>query len=273
VSGPRSKNPVLWSHLTRDELAAQAPGATLLLPLAATEQHGPHLPAGTDALITEAVALRVATALAGRVAVVVAPTLPVGFSAHHQAFCGVLTLSAPTMAAVLRELGAAAVRSRFRRLFFLNGHGGNDELIRVAARELVAAAPPAPAADGGTRQRRPVPLRVGACSYWAVAEAALRREAALADEVPVPGHAGLFETALLLALWPELVRRDRFPLGAVGGLHPTRPGVFAQAAGEWARSGGFTDAPLQASAELGERLLGVIVREVAEAVATFHEVD
>ncbi len=245
---------VLWSEFTRDELRAQGPGATLLVPIAATEQHGPHLPTGTDTLICAELATQVATALSGRVPVVVAPTLPFGFSAHHQAFAGVLTLSAATMTAVLRELGDSAVKSGFRRLFYLNSHGGNDEMIRVAAREVALSHP----------------VRVAAASYWSIAGPALAGE----DIAQIPGHAGLFETCLVQALRPELVRSDKRPTVTMGRLRPAPPGAFAaQSAQDFARIGGYTDPSDGASAAAGRRLLGIVVREVAEALAAFHEVD
>jgi creatinine amidohydrolase len=245
---------ILWSEFTRDELRAQAPGATLLVPVAATEQHGPHLPTGTDACICTALTTRVADALSGRVPVVVAPTLPFGFSAHHQAFAGVLTLSAATMTSVLRELGESAVKSGFRRIFYLNAHGGNDEMIRIAAREVALAHP----------------VRVAAASYWSIAGPALTAEGI----EQIPGHAGMFETCLVQALHPDLVRADKRPITTLGHLQPGGPGVFAaQSAQDFARLGGYTDPSDGATAALGEQLLTIIVREVAGAVAAFHEVD
>ena len=195
-----------------------------------------------------------ASALTGRVPVVVAPTLPFGYSAHHQAFAGVLTLSAATMTAVLGELGDSAVRSGFRRIFYLNAHGGNDEMIRVAARGLALANP----------------VRVAAASYWSIAGPALEAEGL----ENVPGHAGLFETSLIQTLHAELVRADKRPSVTLGRLQPASPGVFAaQSAQDFARIGGYTDPADASSGALGERLLAVIVREVAAVLAAFHEVD
>ncbi len=245
---------VLWAEFTRDEIRAQAPGALLLVPVAATEQHGPHLPTGTDTYICTELATRVAASLSGRVPIVVAPTLPFGFSAHHQAFAGVLTLSAATMTAALRELGESAAKSGFRRIFYLNGHGGNDEMIRIAAREVALAHP----------------VRVAAASYWSIAGPALAGE----GNEPIPGHAGLFETCLIQALHPELVRTEKRPTTTIGHLQPSASGVFAaQGTADFARTGGYTDPSDSASAAAGRRLLDIIVREVTEALAAFHEVD
>jgi creatinine amidohydrolase len=245
---------VLWAEFTRDEIKAQAPGATLLLPVAATEQHGPHLPTGTDTYVCGELAARVAAALSGRVPLVVAPTLAFGYSPHHLAFAGVLTLGAPTMTAALRELGESAVRSGFRRLFYLNGHGGNEEIVRLAARELALAHP----------------VRVAAASYWSIAAAGLASEGI----EQVPGHAGFFETCLIQALRPDLVRGDRRPAVTIGHLQQAPAGVFAaQSAQDFARAGGYTDPADGASGAVGHRLLDIIVRAVAEALAAFHEVD
>jgi creatinine amidohydrolase/Fe(II)-dependent formamide hydrolase-like protein len=76
------------------------------------------------------------------------------------------------------------------------------------------------------------------------------------------------------ALRPDLVRADRRPTATVGRLQPAPPGVFAaQGPADFARIGGYTDPSDTTAASVGERLLAVIVREVAEALAAFHEVD
>lgn len=95
----------------------------LLVPVGATEQHGPHLPLGTDTAL--------AAAVAGRTGLPVGPALPYGASGEHDTFPGTVSIGTETLAAVLVELGRSA--SRFaRRLVLVNGHGGNVVALRAA---------------------------------------------------------------------------------------------------------------------------------------------
>ncbi|HMP42115.1 MAG TPA: creatininase family protein, partial [Roseiflexaceae bacterium] len=107
-----------------------------VLPLGATEQHGPHLPLSTDRDLVDEVVRRALPLLDGSFSVLVLPTLAICKSNEHLTFPGTLTLSAETMLRVLAELGAGVARSGVRRLVFFNGHGGNVALMEVAARDL-----------------------------------------------------------------------------------------------------------------------------------------
>jgi creatinine amidohydrolase len=109
-----------------DELTTRAvTGDLLVIPLGATEQHGPHLPLGTDTII--------ATALASTLDAVVAPALPYGSSGEHAGFAGTLSIGRPALVAVLVEL----VRScDFPRVLFVCAHGGNAEPLAAAVRQL-----------------------------------------------------------------------------------------------------------------------------------------
>ncbi len=106
--------------------------ATLLVPLGATEQHGPHLPLDTDT----AIAVALAEAAAARVpGAVVAPTLPYGSSGEHQDFAGTLSIGAEATELVLVELGRSAIET-FACVVFVNAHGGNAAPLRAAAARL-----------------------------------------------------------------------------------------------------------------------------------------
>ena len=245
----------LLHELTREEAKALAPDAVALFPVGATEQHGPHLPVGTDSLAVEHVAREAAIA-AGRVPVVVAPTLPFGSSHHHLPFGGTMSLTTETYYRAVFDLVESLIVSGFRRVLILNGHGGNHELIQLVARDLAL--------------KHPVAL--AAASSWLLA-----REALLAVEAHqlsrFPGHAGAFETSLVLALRPELVREPR----------PHRDGDFAsdprrldtpyrtERHDAWQRIDGFTDSPDRATAEHGRRYLAAVAGAVAEAIVAFRE--
>ena len=186
---------VLLAEMRWPEVKARLqPNAVAVIPVASTEQHGPHLPLQTDARIVTDCAVRAAERVADELPIVVAPTLTYGFSEHHMDFPGTMSLSLPTYISVLSELCESLVRGGFRKVLLLNGHGGNCEAIQVAARHVVA-------------KHNAV---IGAATYWDVAARAL--EAEHASEVGmVPGHSSGFETTCVLALRPDLVELAAMP--------------------------------------------------------------
>lgn len=252
----------LLGELTREEIREVAPKAVLVLPTAATEQHGPHLPLKTDCAIGEAVARRAAELAAREVPVCLAPLLPYGNSHHHLAFSA-LSLRSETYLAVIRDLLDTAVQSGFRRIFILNAHGGNDDGVRMAGRDLVL-----------TPEGKERGVAFAACSYWNVAQVAAR--AAGVDKLGhFPGHAGNFETSMVMAIAPDLVRQDRLPRDAdhpapinYAGTLPS--GLLVAKSGDWERVNGYTEASLRANAEDGRRFLEVISAEVAKTIVAFH---
>jgi creatinine amidohydrolase len=246
---------VLLGELTREELADVASSCTVVLPLGATEQHGGHLPVSMDTLMCEHVAVaaaRIAGADAGPF--LVAPPLPYGRSDHHLSFAGTFSLRSETFLAVLGDLLRSATAWGVRAVFAVNGHGGNDAPMRVALADAAEA----------------WPLTAGGASYWTIAWDALLAEGA--DRLGVvPGHAGAFETSLLLAARPDLVR----PTGHVG-LEP-RPAtedpivrIVHAAHGAWGAGSGTSDDASTADAALGARLLSCTEQEVARTLIAFH---
>src|SRR5215218_11131968 len=180
--------PFLLHEINRGEAALRAPGALAVLPVGATEQHGPHLPLGTDFLIVEHVARAAALRARPNIDVLVAPTFQTGSSHHHLSFGGTISLATERYYGALRDMVASLVQSGFRRIFIVNGHGGNHELIELVVRDLALLHA----------------CNLGAASYWDLARASL------AERAPdlggrLPGHAGAFETSLIMALHPDLV--------------------------------------------------------------------
>lgn len=245
---------LLLEELTRDEARHAAPDALLVLPVGATEQHGPHLPVGVDAFAVTHIARAAATEAARHVPVLVAPTLPFGSSHHHLPFGGTLSLSTETYYRVLVDLLESLMAGGFRRVFVVNGHGGNNELIQLAARDLAL------------RHR----AAFAAASYWTIAGEAL----AAAQAVPtteLPGHSGEFETSVMLALRPELVhepRPHRADLPPVDARQ--QPHYRAEVYGRWQDIEGYTDSPALARAAHGHRYLDAIIGAVAQAFVEFH---
>ena len=247
------------AELTREELRQRLPHATVVVPTGATEQHGPHLPIVTDTLMAEAVALRATELASARADILVTSVLPFGCSNHHLTVGGALTVSQRTYVAFVVELAESLATMGCRRLVFLNGHGGNEDPLRVVANELV--------------YERRLPMAVAVASYWTIARAAIDERFGAAG--PAPGHAGTFETSCVLALRPDLVRLDaRFPpdekprpLAAGNQVR----GVPVRFPGVWEASAGVSDAAREATAEGGARAIDEIVREAADFLVAYHE--
>lgn len=237
---------LVWARLSSSRIAEVATSATLVLPVGATEQHGPHLPVGVDAMVAEHVA-RAAAAHASTQEhpIFVAPALCYGSSHHHLPRAGTLSMRSTTMLAALVDLLSSAATTGFRRMFVLNGHGGNDDLIRQAIRDV--------ALD--------YDVTAAAVSYWSLAWDDLVATARQFRIPLVPGHAGAFETSIVRALWPELVAND-LPQRAYDAdtqmRHPQSSVVIERH--DWIhRVGGFTDSPGLASAEAGHAFVALLV--------------
>ncbi len=251
---------VIWNDATRDELRAALPGSVVVLPTGATEQHGPHLATGHDTFAVGVIARRAAAVASESVPVVLAPTLPFGSSDHHLPFGGTLSLATETYLHVVRDLVRSIVIGGGKRIFLVNGHGGNHELNQLVARDI-ALQPP----DGE-------PVAVAAASYWEVAREAIAADARLAA-MPLPGHAGQFETATMLAIDPGNVREPRAERGGPTGAATTIDGVRLEVSGLWSSFDGFTDFPYRATAAQGEAALDHIERDLAAAFVAFAGVD
>jgi len=246
---------LLFAELTRVESRTIARDGLLVLPVGATEQHGPHLPVGTDSMGAEYVARSAAALVADRFPVSVAPTLWYGSSPHHIPFGGTLSLTASTFLSVLMDIGRSIAQASFRRLFIVNGHGGNHESIGLAARDL--------ALEEG--------MEVAACSWWHLAAEGLAAAGAR-DIGRLPGHAGAFETSLMLALDPSLVREPRpHRPGWVSSIGSIDVPLRVERPGSWQETEGFTDSPSAASEELGHTFLKIGSDAVAAAMIDFYE--
>src|ERR1700684_2486780 len=112
-----------WQNLTWTDFRSLPDDAVAVLPGAAVEQHGPHLPVSVDATINAGILSRALQLVAPDATVLTLPMQSVGLSVEHIRFPGTLTLSAETLIAVLTELGRSVARAGVRRLVFLNSHG------------------------------------------------------------------------------------------------------------------------------------------------------
>lgn len=240
--------------IDRGHVARIAPEAVLVLPIGAIEQHGPSLPLGTDAALAESVAETGIAASATSRPLVLAPTIPYGNSIHHLFACAG-SVSSRTLQLVLADLIDSFVRSGFRRIFILNGHGGNDECVHLAVKDAV--------------HRHPVVL--GAASYWTLVPDGIF------PAEQVPGHAGAFEASLLMAARADLLAPDATDGGPPGSsmVHTEDfgPGVTVVRAGDWAASGGFTDDPGKADIETGRECLRALGQRLGQALDRFADVS
>ncbi len=247
---------LLLHELTREEVGAIAPTTIALFPVGATEQHGPHLPVGTDFLSVEHIARTAASEVMAVIPIVVTPTMPFGSSHHHLPFGGTMSLSTENYYRVIYDLAESLISGGFRRIFVLNGHGGNNELVQLVARDLALKHP----------------AHLAAASYWVVAWDAL--VAAGAHEPGrLPGHAGIFETSLMMALHPELVREPRPHRDNITGSNPRS--FYApyrmEKHGSWQDINGYTDSPDMGDAERGKRYIEAAVQAVAAALVEFYK--
>ena len=171
----------------RSGLAAQT---VAVLPVAATEQHGPHLPLSVDAALLQGVIDAALPLLPPELPLLVLPPQNIGLSTEHQAYAGTLTLSPATLLALWTELGECVARAGIKKLLLLNGHGGQVSVMDIVGREL--------------RQR--CGLLVYSASWFSLPlpdEVAGRFSA---EEHRFGIHAGEIETSMMLHLAPQTVR-------------------------------------------------------------------
>lgn len=163
----------------------------LVIPLGSVEQHGHHLPLGTDTMLAHALALAAAERTTAKVVVLPPPWY--GFSAHHMRFPGSITLSHKTLMAMVEDIVASLGQHGFTRVLLINGHGGNNGVVDVLASVL-----------GKQHYGR---MRIAGLTYFALAApliAQLRR-----SQPGGMGHACEFETAMIMHIRPDLVAADK----------------------------------------------------------------
>ena len=231
-----------WAELSlRDFRTLDMERVIVVLPVAAVEQHGPHLPVGVDAMIMEGCIERVAARLPDDLDALFLPIQSVGVSIEHRDFPGTLTLSHETASRVLIELAESVIGAGVRKLALLNSHGGNSPLISQVALDL--------------RARHGVLAVTCAWSRFGYPDGLFGEE-----ELRHGIHGGEVETSLMLAFWPELVdmaRAKKFTPRSVdfardfAWLRADRPAGFGWMAQDLSPAGAMGDAT-RATAEKGE---------------------
>jgi creatinine amidohydrolase len=251
-------------ELTWQEAKARAAeNPTVLFPTGSIEQHGPHLPVETDSRLVWEVSWRAAEQVADRINILVTPPLYFGYSTHHWDYPGTMTLNGDTYIKVIIELCDSLIRNGFKRIFLLNGHGGNLDPLKIAGRML---------------RDRHDDILVGAACYWNVASKVLKQ----ARESPVGGmsHGCELEASMMWYLRPELVKPENFEKRIPTWRSPLMRDDLLDS-GDIKVAYHFSDVspkgvqgdPTLASREKGERFLGMIVNEVAKMLLDFSQMD
>lgn len=229
-----------WSDLAWPEVRSLEHEVGLV-PVGATEQHGPHLPTGTDTIIAAALCGLASDATGAPVL----PAIPVAVSyGHGTALPGTLSLTPELLALVARQYAEWAAASGLTRLLFVNAHFGNSAALGIATDHL--------------RLFRP-DLQVGVVDWWSITPE-------VAAEVTVDGedvHANRAETSVMLHLAPSLVHLDR--LGTSDDPDRTRDLVFRYTAPALSANG-VTGSPSQGTATLGESLVAAAVAALGALV-------
>ncbi|MPZ57416.1 MAG: creatininase family protein [Rhizobiales bacterium] len=248
-----------WSDMTwQDFGAADAARWIVVLPLAATEQHGPHLPVGVDRFIAEAYLARAAAQIPADLPVTFLPLQPIGQSDEHLRFPGTLSFSAETVIRAWTEIGESVHRAGVRKLVLISSHGGNVAGMDIVARDL--------------RTRRGMLVVTAGWHRFGYPDGAFT-----AAERRHGIHAGDVETSIMCAARPDTVRMDKadnFVPASVGmeqefrWLNTYRPMGFGWMTQDLHPSGGVGDATLAtadkgaASLDHGARGFIELLREV-----------
>jgi creatinine amidohydrolase len=228
---------VLWNRMTAEELRQKAADdAIVLLPVASTEQHGPHLSTGVDTFIGDEGCRRVATIVARSRPIVVAPVVWMGLAEHHVAFGGTFSLSLATYHSLLRDLCGSILRDGFNKIMIVNSHGGNIAALNALTTDLA--------------QELNAPIAT--TSFYSLPHESDAFANILEDQKGVR-HACEAETSMMLAAFPDCVRKGRIPeaFGPMGNLTPALN--LWRSFKELTPSGVFGDAR-KATAAKGEKL-------------------
>jgi creatinine amidohydrolase len=254
-----------WMEMTWADIAAAGEAVRrwiAVLPLAAVEQHGPHLPLGVDAYIAEAYLARVRKILPETLPVTFLPVQRVGVSAEHLGYPGTLTLSAATAIKAWTEIGESLARAGLRKLLLVTSHGGNVAAMELAARDLRTRLGMLAVTVGWHRFGYP--------------------EGTFSGEERRHGiHGGDIETSLMLAAMPDTVRTEKAAQATPATiamarefkwLGAYRPAGFAWMTQDLNATGAVGDAT-QASAAKGEAALAHGAQAFVELVREMDRFD
>lgn len=246
------RQPWKWAEMNRPRFeAALADTPVVVVPIGSIEQHGPHCPVDVDVTIPTHVA-ELASSKASDFPLVVAPTVPFGFTHYNQGFVGTISLHLETFVALVSEVCTTIHANGFHRLIMLNGHGGNHHPIRAIAAKLA--------------ERNVFSL---ALSHWDLVSSEME---AWGERDTRIGHAGEWETSLQLHLRPHLV--DRSVQVAEDWVQSVDPRFASFARFPERRQEtphGVMGDPTVATAEKGERYVDLASDRLVELARAYRE--
>jgi creatinine amidohydrolase len=244
-----------WQELASPEFGEIDRATPVVLPVAAVEQHGPHLPLATDRMIAEFFADRINSRLGS--SVLILPTVAVGCSAHHMEFLGSLTLRHETFLSVCEQYLTSAHAHGFRNFLILNSHGGNRGVCQVLLEKFGA---------------EHANCRIAVASWWrAAAEALLPLNETGPGGV---GHACEFETSLMLHIAPRSVRMEAmepksntstFDWAEEDLLRPSRVSLY-RSMKQITPNGAWGD-PTRATAAKGQQITEIVCDALSKVVS------
>lgn len=243
---------MVLAHSTWQEVRDFDRGAVCLVPTGSLEQHGPHLPLITDTLLSSHVAGKVEEARPDKT--LLYPGVWLGCSSHHMAMAGTATASISTYMIVLTELIECALHHGFKKVFVLNGHGGNTEPNGAALREL---------------KRKYRNHTFAHCGYFSLIPTT-DQERILQGELKSIRHACEAEASMMMYVRPELVRREKLRDDVMGMTPPAPNGlVYIQPFDEVTEEGSWGYAT-RATAEKGRELLELAITGSIAALDHIH---
>jgi creatinine amidohydrolase len=252
---------VKLASMSWPDVRTHAPDCVAMLPVAAVEQHGPHLPVTTDTDLVTAIASSAEARLEDQI--VLCPTMPYGSSHHHLDFPGTLSIGPELFTRVVIDLVTSLVQSGFRRIIVLNGHGGNAIPVKQALAVLA--------------QSQTSEVEIALATYWELGGPAFC--GATPMESPALSHACEYETSMMLSVASPGVRMDRTqranrpPFNNYIAWEDEAPssGVTVVRRTEFLSSNGSSGEPQRATAEKGSHLLGAAVDALVTFTAAFAQ--
>lgn len=250
---------MLWHEKSWPDILKLDRNIPVMVPLGSCEQHGHHMPLITDTLQVGAIAEAVEKAIPSKVLAL--PPLWLGCSHHHLDFAGTVSVNPTTYAAMIKDIVRSILKPGFRRIFFLNGHGGNDSPATHALTELI------------TEDEDADDAYLMFASWWVLSRDKLKAET-IGMDTPVLSHACEYETSFVMALRPDLVDKSR-----IGEPQPwlARPWMKQEWSGlvkgfrrfhRMTGTGPLGD-PKTASADKGKAIQEGVVQQVVDFIEDF----
>jgi len=248
-----------WLALTsaelREEKVQARHGRVVVIPVGSCEQHGDHLPVGTDTLIVTSLVKAAVERMPNKALML--PPLWVGYSPHHMGRPGTITLESSTFISILYDICHSLYQQKFTKILIVNGHGGNEPLINVALSEI----------------SRRIPIHICSVTYWRLISEEISE--IRASPPGGMGHACEFETSLAMYLFPKLVKIECAVTAIEAGDKYFSPEMFSRnlisCYIDYSRisATGVVGDPLVATAEKGRQIFALLVERLYELLHDF----